>query len=320
MLKPNRLVTGATAFGVAVLVGVVGAQVGRGTTEWLTAGGDAQRTFWIRTDPKISVASMSQPGFERQWSAKLDNQTRGRERAGARRHRERRHALRADVDRRRQLEQRLRARQRYRLRRVAAAFRCRAAGRDGAVPRRHDGGRDADRAARAAADHVARGRGRRARRAVVSQRHRRTRHGRAGRSGDGGRGAGGPPAAAPARGRASRRTGRCAAAGRCPPERRRRAGGRPADARAGRPRRSAAPGAAGGGGGGGGGRGPQGPGIPGAPADAIGRGGLGRPSGVVYALVERRHRCTCSACRQARTSSVRRNSCPPTRGGPTPSR
>ena len=40
-------------------------------------GRDAQRTFWIRTDPKISVASMSKPGFERQWSAKLDNQTRG---------------------------------------------------------------------------------------------------------------------------------------------------------------------------------------------------------------------------------------------------
>src|SRR5207247_3692697 len=53
------------------------AQVGRGTTEWLTAGADAQRTFWIRTDPRISVASMSQPGFERQWVAKLDNRTRG---------------------------------------------------------------------------------------------------------------------------------------------------------------------------------------------------------------------------------------------------
>src|SRR6187549_2695560 len=77
MLKPNRIVTGAAAFGVAVMVGVTGAQVGRGTTEWPTAGADAQRTFWIRTDPKISVASMSEPGFARQWSAKLDNKTRG---------------------------------------------------------------------------------------------------------------------------------------------------------------------------------------------------------------------------------------------------
>src|SRR4029450_11239866 len=77
MLKPNRLVTGATAFGIACMVAAMGAQVGRGTTEWLTAGADAQRTFWIRTDPKISVAAVSEPGFERQWSAKLDARTRG---------------------------------------------------------------------------------------------------------------------------------------------------------------------------------------------------------------------------------------------------
>jgi len=77
MLKPNRLVTGATAFGITLMVGAMGAQVGRGSTEWLTAGADAQRTFWIRTDPKISVESMSKSGFERQWSTKLDNRTRG---------------------------------------------------------------------------------------------------------------------------------------------------------------------------------------------------------------------------------------------------
>jgi hypothetical protein len=64
-------VTGVTASGIAVLIGTIHAQVGRGTTEWPTAGADAQRTFWIRTDPKISVASMSQPGFELQWTAKL---------------------------------------------------------------------------------------------------------------------------------------------------------------------------------------------------------------------------------------------------------
>ncbi len=77
MLKSDRLVSGATAFGIAVLVGTMDAQVGRGTTEWLTAGADAQRTFWIRTDPKISVTSMSQPGFEQQWTAKLESATRG---------------------------------------------------------------------------------------------------------------------------------------------------------------------------------------------------------------------------------------------------
>ena len=69
--------TAATAFALAVAIGTIHAQVGRGTTEWLTAGGDAQRTFWVRADPKISVASMSKPGFELQWSQKLDNRMRG---------------------------------------------------------------------------------------------------------------------------------------------------------------------------------------------------------------------------------------------------
>ena len=61
----------------ALIVATAHGQVGRGTTEWLTAGGDAQRTYWVRADPKISVASMSKPGFERQWSVKLDNRVRG---------------------------------------------------------------------------------------------------------------------------------------------------------------------------------------------------------------------------------------------------
>jgi hypothetical protein len=77
MFKPIRLVTGATAFGVALMVGATDAQVGRGSTEWLTAGADAQRTFWVRSDPKISVAAMSAPGFELQWTTKLDNGSRG---------------------------------------------------------------------------------------------------------------------------------------------------------------------------------------------------------------------------------------------------
>ena len=77
MLRQHKFLVGATAFGLAVLVANVGAQVGRGSTEWLTAGGDAQRTFWVRTDPKISPASVAQPGFELQWSRKLDNRLRG---------------------------------------------------------------------------------------------------------------------------------------------------------------------------------------------------------------------------------------------------
>ena len=61
--------------------GVTFAQVGRGGSEWLTAQADAQRTSWIRTDAKISVEALSKPGFELQWTSKLDNQPRGVERA-----------------------------------------------------------------------------------------------------------------------------------------------------------------------------------------------------------------------------------------------
>src|SRR5580765_7907094 len=63
----------------AVLVagGATFAQVGRGWSDWLTPYADAQRTSWLRTDPNISVESMSKPGFELQWTAKLDAEARG---------------------------------------------------------------------------------------------------------------------------------------------------------------------------------------------------------------------------------------------------
>src|SRR5690349_22988051 len=67
---------------IAILVSfvasaVVFTQPGRGGSQWLTASGDAQRTSWIRVDDKISLDTMSKPGFELQWKAKLDNQPRG---------------------------------------------------------------------------------------------------------------------------------------------------------------------------------------------------------------------------------------------------
>jgi outer membrane protein assembly factor BamB len=64
---------------IAVLIvgGVASAQVGRGWSDWSTPYADAQRTSWLRTDPSISVESMARPGFELQWTAKLDNQPRG---------------------------------------------------------------------------------------------------------------------------------------------------------------------------------------------------------------------------------------------------
>ena len=57
--------------------GVTFAQVGRGWSDWPTPYADAQRTSWLRTDPNISVESMSKPGFALQWTSKLDNQRRG---------------------------------------------------------------------------------------------------------------------------------------------------------------------------------------------------------------------------------------------------
>src|SRR5687768_2210520 len=60
-----------------LLAGVGFAQVGRGGSQWLTAMADAQRTSWIRVDDKISVATMSEPGFELQWRVKLANAPRG---------------------------------------------------------------------------------------------------------------------------------------------------------------------------------------------------------------------------------------------------
>jgi hypothetical protein len=53
------------------------AQVGRGWSDWPTPYADAQRTSWLRTDPNISVESMSKPGFDVQWTSTLENQSRG---------------------------------------------------------------------------------------------------------------------------------------------------------------------------------------------------------------------------------------------------
>ena len=59
----------------AVLTAMVTSHAqGRGGGAWTTAGGDAQRTASVRTDPKISTASMQKPGFQFLWKRKLDSQ------------------------------------------------------------------------------------------------------------------------------------------------------------------------------------------------------------------------------------------------------
>src|SRR5208282_5700605 len=51
---------------------VVRAQFGRGGEDWMTSGGDAQRSSWVRTDPKIS-SDRIQNGFQFLWKLKLPN-------------------------------------------------------------------------------------------------------------------------------------------------------------------------------------------------------------------------------------------------------
>jgi outer membrane protein assembly factor BamB len=55
-------------------VGTLQAQFGRGGIDWMTAGSDAQRSSWIRNDPKISRESMQKPGFQFLWKVKLNNE------------------------------------------------------------------------------------------------------------------------------------------------------------------------------------------------------------------------------------------------------
>jgi outer membrane protein assembly factor BamB len=50
------------------------AQGGRGGPEWVTYGSDAQRTFSIPADPKISRDALQKPGFEFLWKVKLTNE------------------------------------------------------------------------------------------------------------------------------------------------------------------------------------------------------------------------------------------------------
>ena len=48
----------------------------RGGLEWTTSGADAQRSSWIRNDPKISRDSMQKPGFKFLFKMKLDNEAK----------------------------------------------------------------------------------------------------------------------------------------------------------------------------------------------------------------------------------------------------
>ena len=74
----KRSLGSAIALSIVLVVaatGVAQAQ-GRGGPNWTTTGGDAQRTAWVKNDPRISSESMQKPGFQLLWKAKLENQPR----------------------------------------------------------------------------------------------------------------------------------------------------------------------------------------------------------------------------------------------------
>jgi outer membrane protein assembly factor BamB len=66
---------------IALLIAAAGAAFihaqGRGGPEWTTSRSDAQRTGWMRADPRISVATMLKPGefgpFKFLWKLKLEH-------------------------------------------------------------------------------------------------------------------------------------------------------------------------------------------------------------------------------------------------------
>lgn len=71
----RRWTTGwIAAGGVILAVGVAHAQ--RGSGDWVTSANDAQRSSWVRSDGKISLAAMRKPGFSLLWKVKADNQSR----------------------------------------------------------------------------------------------------------------------------------------------------------------------------------------------------------------------------------------------------
>ena len=64
------------SFGCAFICAGTARAQGRGGAEWTTAGNDAQRSSWLRSDPKISSESMQKPGFQFLWKIKFENEAR----------------------------------------------------------------------------------------------------------------------------------------------------------------------------------------------------------------------------------------------------
>jgi len=70
MTRPNAQVVFSSCCAL-LFAGAAYAQGGRGAGDWGTAGNDAQRSGWVRTDAKISPESMAKPGFAFLWKQKV---------------------------------------------------------------------------------------------------------------------------------------------------------------------------------------------------------------------------------------------------------
>ena len=66
--------SGAGLLACALLTISAHAQFGGGAGDYSTAGSDAQRSSWVRTDPKISPGALQKPGFAFIWKVKVSNQ------------------------------------------------------------------------------------------------------------------------------------------------------------------------------------------------------------------------------------------------------
>src|SRR4030095_6385332 len=75
LLSMRMFVRSAILLGVSLstLLNALYAQRGG---DWMTVGNDAQRSFWVRRDAKISPETMRKPGFELVWKVKLKNEAR----------------------------------------------------------------------------------------------------------------------------------------------------------------------------------------------------------------------------------------------------
>lgn len=62
----------AAALAGCALVSISPALAQRGGNDWMTVGNDAQRSNWLRNDGKISLDTMTQPGFQLLWKFKLN--------------------------------------------------------------------------------------------------------------------------------------------------------------------------------------------------------------------------------------------------------